>query len=212
MAPSTTHSKHYNTITSQHVTLTQAESEHLSHLYSQFSKLTYYDQYAVLQKTISVIIEVYKSLNKRNYLPRLQYIQFLFDFMESHVNVFNLMLFTIRLLHVGPLIENYLRSKFVASDIPTGASSRIVYFEYLSHFYLNIVGVLRFHCVSLVMWKDLASEVFRRWLIHFIFIFDVKWKVVCVKLKKFEKKIKGKYLESIKTVFLSPKINFYQKM
>lgn len=152
-------SKHYNTITSHHVTLSNADSEHLAQLYSQFSKFTYHDQYTIVQKTIASLIDIYKSLDSKNYLPRLQYIQFLFELMESSVNVFNLMLFAIRLLHVGPLIDKYLRAKFVPND----SSTRIVYFEYLSHFYLNVVGVLRMHSASLILWKDLASQVFKRY-------------------------------------------------
>lgn len=163
--------KHFNTITSQHVTLTTAESEHLVQLHAQFAKLTYYDQYACVQKAIAMLVDIYKSLDTKNYLPRLQYVQFLFDLMESHVNVFNLMLFAIRLLHVGPLVEKYLRAKFLnnqetlsssLSSSGSVSSSRIIYFEYLSHFYLNIVGVLRLHLISLVLWKDLATEVFKR--------------------------------------------------
>lgn len=159
-------SKHFNTITSQHVTLSHADTEHLAQLHTQYVKFTYYDQYAILQKTIAALIDVYKSLDAKNYLPRLQYVQFLFDLMEANVNVFNLMLFAIRLLHVGPLIEKYLRAKFV-SENPTSSSSsnKIVYFEYVSHFYLIIVGVLRLHSISLVMWKDLASQVFRRYVV-----------------------------------------------
>ena len=41
------------------------------------------------------------------------------------------------------------------------SNSKIIYFEYVSYFYLNIIGVLRLHLLSLVLWKDLASQVFK---------------------------------------------------
>ena len=166
--------KHYNTITASHIALSNTESERLTQLNAQYSKLTYYDQYSIMNKVTSHLIEIYKTLDNKNYLPKLQYVSFLIDVMESNLNIFNLLLFVIKLLHVGPLIEQYLKSKFLpnqnSSNNGSGSSgssnssnsNKICYFEYLSYFYLNIFGVIRLHLVSLVLWKNLALEVFSR--------------------------------------------------
>ena len=113
-----------------------------------------------MNKLIIHLIDTYKTLESKNYLPKLQYIQFMFDLMESNMNVFNLLLFVIRLLHVGPLIEEYLRAKFASKHASNSNANRICFFEYLSYFYLNIIGVLRLHLLSLVLWKNLALQVF----------------------------------------------------
>lgn len=173
--------KHFNTVTNLHVSLSLAEIDSLNQIQFEYSKMSLYDQYSIVSKISVNLIEIFKSLEQKNYLPKLQFIQFVFDLMESNMNVFNLFLFTIRLLHVGPLIEQYLRVKFIfnissntknsAGSISSTNSSaqnssynnnnKSYYFEYLSHFYLNIVGVLRLHLISLVLWKDLAIEVFK---------------------------------------------------
>ncbi len=57
---------------------------------------------------------------------------------------------------MGPLIENHLCETF----LPSTASPTRPFFEYLSYFYLNLIGVFRLHLLSLVLWKDLATEVF----------------------------------------------------
>lgn len=155
--------KHYNTVTGSNVILTASENEMLNQIFTDYSKLTYYDQYSIVNKIAAHIIDLYKSLDVKNYLPKLQYIQFIFDLMESNMNIFNLLLFSIRLLHVGPIVEKYMRNKFLPHlNHNNGSSSnKIYYFEYVSHFYLNIIGVLRLHLISLVLWKDLATEVFK---------------------------------------------------
>jgi hypothetical protein len=93
--------KHFNTITTTHFALSQLETERLGQLNEQYAKMSYYDQYAIVNKLIIHLIDIYKSLDSKNYLPKLQYIQFIFDIMESNLNVFNLLLFSIRLLHIG---------------------------------------------------------------------------------------------------------------
>ena len=150
--------KYFNTITAFHTSLTSSELEHLNQLQSQFSKLTHYDQYAVLAKVCAHIIDLYKTAETRNYLPRLQYLQFVVDLMESSANIFNLLLFNIRLMHVAPIVDQYLRKKFQ----PQLVNARTVYFEYVSYFYLNVIGIFRFHILSLGAWKDLSTEVFKR--------------------------------------------------
>ncbi len=149
--------KHFNTITTLNFALSTSDIDRLTQLNIQYSKMSYYDQYCIMNKLIIHLIDIYKTLDHKNYLPKLQHIQFMFDLMESNLNVFNLLLFVIRLLHVGPLIEQYLKNKFASNLTP---SNRICYFEYLSYFYLNIIGVLRLHLLSLVLWKNLALQVF----------------------------------------------------
>ena len=152
-----TGNKYFNTLTTLHTHLNVAEQENLNGLQSQFSKLTHYDQYSVLAKVCTHLIDIYKTLDTKSYLPRLQYLQFVFDLMESSANVFNLLLFCIRLLHVAVGLEQFLRKKFQNQL----ANTRIVYFEYVSLFYLNIIGIFRFHLLSLALWKDLSVEVFK---------------------------------------------------
>jgi hypothetical protein len=151
--------KYFNTITTLNFSLSTAEQDQLNQISVQYLKMTYYDQYSIINKLNSQLIEIYKSLDVKNYLPKLQYLQFIFDLMESDLNIFNLILFAIKLLHVGPLIEQYLKKKFLKTN-----NSKTCFFEYLSYFYLNLIGVFRIHLVSLVLWKDLACEVFKCFL------------------------------------------------
>jgi hypothetical protein len=148
--------KQFNTITTANLALTTSESDRLNQLNAHYSRMSYYDQYCIMKKLTTHLIETYKTLESKNYLPKLQFIQFMFDIMESNLNIFNLIQFSIRLLRIGPLIERYLRQKFA----PTPSPNRICYFEYLSYFYLNIIGVLRLHLASLILWKDLAVQAF----------------------------------------------------
>ncbi len=147
-----------NTITSLHLNMTNNEQENLNQIYSEYSKLTYYDQYSILNKLVLYVIEIYKSLESKSYLPKLQYIQFIFDLMESNSNIFNLLLFAIRLLNVAPNIESFFRKKF---NLSSQSNNQKPFFEYLSYFYLNLIAVFRLHLASLVMWKELASQVFK---------------------------------------------------
>lgn len=150
--------KYYNTITTNNFAAsTYREQEQLNELSTEFAKLTNHDQHAIAYRVNTFIVNVYKNLEQKNYLPRLQHLQFIFDLMETHVNVFNLLTFAIRLLHVGPLIEQYLRNKFLPT---TANSSSRYFFEYVSYFYLHLIGVFRMHLLSLIMWKELAIEVF----------------------------------------------------
>lgn len=150
--------KYFNTITTSNSSLSVNEQDQLNQLSTQYSKMTYFDQYSIINKLTVQLIDIYKNLEQKNYLPKLQYLQFVFDLMESNLNVFNLILFAIRLLHVGPLVEQYLKKKFIKN---AQQQPKICYFEYLSYFYLNLIGVLRLHLLSLVLWKDLACEVFK---------------------------------------------------
>ena len=151
-------SKYFNTITTSNSSLSANEQEQLSQLSAQYLKMTYFDQYSIINKLAVHLVDIYKNLDQKNYLPKIQYLQFVFDLMESNLNVFNLILFAIRLLHVGPLIEQYLKKKFIKN---LQQQPKICYFEYLSYFYLNLIGVFRLHLLSLVLWKDLACEVFK---------------------------------------------------
>jgi hypothetical protein len=155
-------SKFYNTITTANFAMTASELDNLNQLQAKFAKLTGYDQHYLTHKIQTHIINMYKNLSTTHSLPKLQYLQFVFDIMESNLNIFNLLTFAIRLLHLGPSIEQYFRAKFVTNNSNNnGNSGKVVYFEYLSHFYVNIISVLRAHLLSLAMWKDLASEVFK---------------------------------------------------
>ncbi|CAF0769772.1 unnamed protein product, partial [Brachionus calyciflorus] len=151
--------KHFNVITNSHVTLNSSELDNLNQIQFEYSKMSFYDQYSIIWKVNQNILDIYKSLEQKNYLPKLQYILFVFDLMETNMNIFNLFLFVIKLLQMGPNIEAYLKGKFVNAKNSQG--SKLPYFEYLSHFYLNVIGVLRLHLISLVLWKDLACEVFK---------------------------------------------------
>ncbi len=151
-------SKYFNTITTSNSSLSTNEQDLLNQLSVQYFKMTYFDQYSIMNKLTVHLVDIFKNLDQKNYLPKIQYLQFVFDLMESNLNVFNLILFAIRLLHVGPLIEQYLKKKFLKN---LQQQPKICYFEYLSYFYLNLIGVLRIHLLSLVLWKDLACEVFK---------------------------------------------------
>ena len=157
--------KYFNTITTLNFSLSMAEQEQLNQISVQYLKMNYYDQYSIIFKLNSQLIEIYKSLDVKNYLPKLQYLQFIFDLMESDLNIFNLILFAIKLLHVGPLIEQYLKKKFLKNNNNNNNNnSRVCFFEYLSYFYLNLIGVFRLHLLSLVLLKDLACEIFKCFL------------------------------------------------
>lgn len=155
-ASGSNYSRHLNVITKLHICLSQAESEQLQNIQREYNKMSYYDQYAIISKVNTFVLDAYKNMSQKNYLPKLQYILFIFDLMETNMNVFGLFLFVIKLLHLGPSIGDYLKSKFSNSK----SSSKPVFFEYLSNFYLNIIGVLRLHLISLVLWRELAIEVF----------------------------------------------------
>jgi hypothetical protein len=159
--------------------MTSGELEQLSQLHARFARLPAHDQHMLTHKLCAHVLSIYKNLgtattttttttaaptepassSTHNILPKLQYLQFVFDLMEASLNVFDLLVFAIRLLHVGPLIEQFFRTKFHASTTPP--TSKIVYFEYVSLFYVNVVGVLRAHLLSLCMWKELAAEAFK---------------------------------------------------
>lgn len=157
-ASSSNYSKHMNVITKLHISLSQAESEQLQNIQKEYNRMSYYDQYAIISKVNNFVLDAYRNMSQKNHLPKLQFILFIFDLMETNMNVFGLFLFVIKLLHLGPSIGQYLKSKF--SNSKTMSSTKPAYFEYLSHFYLNIIGVLRLHLISLVLWRELAIEVF----------------------------------------------------
>ena len=150
--------KFYNVITTSHFTLSSSELENLNNLNARFNKLSHFDQYSLISKLTTHILNVYKNVETNHALPKLQYLQLVFDLMECNANIFNLLTFVIHLAHVGPLLEQYLRAKFMASG---ETPPKFVYFEYLSHFYVNIVSVFRLHVISLTLWKDLAIEAFK---------------------------------------------------
>ncbi len=148
--------KHANRITTANFIVSQSDHELWNEISSEYSKLTHNDQYAIVNKLNTFILDIYKNLEQKDYLPKLQHLQFVFDLMETNVNIFNLITFCIRLLHVGPLIEQFLRNKFLDGS----NTSAKCFFEYLSFFYMGLIGVFRLHLLSLALWKDLAVEVF----------------------------------------------------
>jgi hypothetical protein len=151
--------KLFNRITMLNFAANSQDTEQLSLLTKQYVKLSYYDQYNLISKVTTHIIDIYKSLDEKNYLPKLQYIQFLFDLMEYNSNTFNLILFAVRLLKIAPMLEQYMKKKLLPANYTS--ASKICYFEYLSFFYLSLIGVFRLHLISLVLWKELALDVFK---------------------------------------------------
>lgn len=155
-------SKLANRITNTHYTLTAADTELFSSINEQYTKLDYNDQYSIIHQVQLHVIDIYKTLDQKNFLPKLQYLQYLFDLMESNMNIFNLLLFAIRLLRLGPTIEAFLKKKMPPGQQVTGGQPKSAsYFEYLSYFYLSLIGIFRLHLVSLCLWRDLATVVFK---------------------------------------------------
>lgn len=170
---STPTNKFYNTCTSMHSTLTSEEQANLNQLANKFMSLAHFDQYNIMHRISQHILSLYENLKdegkklpgevNNKYLPKLQHLQFIFDLMECTSNIFNLLLFVVKLIHVGPTIEQFFRAKFVPANVlnASNSSNRIIYFEYISHFYFNLVGIIRGHLNSLTLWKDLTIQAFR---------------------------------------------------
>ena len=57
--------KHYNTITTSNIALSTAEIEKLNQLSSQYSKLSYYDQYSIVDKINWYLIDIYKTISQK---------------------------------------------------------------------------------------------------------------------------------------------------
>ena len=157
----TSSSKHINRITGQHTTLSASEQAHLDDLSGQYASLAYFDQYALVDKLCSHIVDCYKCMEQRHWLPRLQHVQFVIDLMESNMNTFNLLLFCLKLLHMAPRIAAYMRSRLHSSSPSSQQQQRPPYIEYTSVLYTSVIGVLRLHSVSLVLWQELAVQTFR---------------------------------------------------
>ena len=153
-------SKLTNRVTNMHYTLSAADTDLFGQITDQYTKLDYNDQYAIIHQVQLTVIDIYKTLDQKNFLPKLQYLQYLFDLMESNMNIFNLLLFAIRLLRLGPAIEAYLKKKLTSGQSKPSAATG-AYFEYLSYFYLSLIGIFRLHLVSLCLWRDLATVVFK---------------------------------------------------
>ena len=81
---------YYNTITTNNFGVSLSEQDHLNNLTTSYFKLTQNDQYSIIHKLSTFIIEIYKNLDQKTYLPKLQHLQFVFDLMETNMNIFNL--------------------------------------------------------------------------------------------------------------------------
>lgn len=109
---------------------------------ARFQSLSYFDQHVVTLSCASSVVEMLNSfaLGNSSYLPLVEYISFLFELMETALNIHGLIEFTIQLLRELVEVENQLSQK-----------SSIVAGSYATSLGLFIVGVLyKYHCCLLV--------------------------------------------------------------
>ncbi|XP_023221820.1 mediator of RNA polymerase II transcription subunit 12-like protein [Centruroides sculpturatus] len=109
---------------------------------ARFQSLSYFDQHVVTLSCASSVVEMLNSfaLGNSSYLPLVEYISFLFELMETALNIHGLIEFTIQLLRELVEVENQLSQK-----------GSIVAGSYATSLGLFIVGVLyKYHCCLLV--------------------------------------------------------------
>lgn len=117
----------------------------------KFSKLSYFDQHQVTAQCTQAVLDQIKSFTAGNssYLPLGDNISFLFDLMQSALNISGLLEFIIRLLKDLVEVEKELHQK--ESFLMT---------TYTTEVCLNIVAVLRRYHSYLLSPQGLSSELF----------------------------------------------------
>ncbi|CAG5131136.1 unnamed protein product, partial [Candidula unifasciata] len=120
-------------------------------LQQKFSKLSYFDQHQVTAQCTSAVLDQIKSFTAGNssYLPLGDNISFLFDLMQSALNISGLMDFIIRLLKDLVEVEKELHQK-----------ESFLMMTYTTEVCLNIVAVLRKYHSYLLSPLGLSSELF----------------------------------------------------
>lgn len=101
---------------------------------TRFQAMTYFDQHAVTWQCSSNVLEMISNFasGSSNYLPVQEHVAYLFDLMETAVNIYGLIELCMSIVKELPLVESQLiqkRSPYVKS--------------YTSSMGLYIVGVLR---------------------------------------------------------------------
>ncbi|GFR92708.1 mediator of RNA polymerase II transcription subunit 12-like protein, partial [Elysia marginata] len=117
----------------------------------KFSKLSYFDQHQVTAQCTQAVLDQIKSFTAGNssYLPLGDNISFLFDLMQSALNISGLLEFIIRLLKDLVEVEKELHQK-----------ESFLMMTYTTEVCLNIVAVLRRYHSYLLSPQGLSSELF----------------------------------------------------
>lgn len=118
---------------------------------TRFQAMTYFDQHAVTWQCSSNVLEMIRNFASggSNYLPVQEHVAYLFDLMETAVNIYGLIELCMSIVKDLPLVESQLiqkRSSFVKA--------------YTTSMSLYIVGVLRRYMRCLL--RKLSSGVGRR--------------------------------------------------
>ncbi|XP_059156878.1 mediator of RNA polymerase II transcription subunit 12-like protein isoform X2 [Physella acuta] len=130
---------------------TTVTSPNFDNLQQKFSKLSYFDQHQVTAQCTSAVLDQIKSFTAGNssYLPLKDNISFLFDLMQSALNISGLLDFIIRLLKDLVEVEKELHQK-----------ESFLMMTYTTDVCLNIVAVLRRYHSYLLSPMGLSSELF----------------------------------------------------
>lgn len=115
----------------------------------RFQAMTYFDQHAVTWQCSSNVLEMISNFasDNSNYLPVQEHVAYLFDLMETGVNIYGLIELCLAIVKNLPLVESQLiqkRSPFVKT--------------YTSSMSLYVVGVLRRYMRCLLRELDFAPE------------------------------------------------------
>ncbi|CAL1546445.1 unnamed protein product [Lymnaea stagnalis] len=130
---------------------TTVTSPNFDSMQQKFSKLSYFDQHQVTAQCTSAVLDQIKSFTAGNssYLPLGDNISFLFDLMQSALNISGLLDFIIRLLKDLVEVEKELHQK-----------ESFLMMTYTTDVCLNIVAVLRRYHSYLLSPQGLSSELF----------------------------------------------------
>ncbi|KAK0041422.1 mediator of RNA polymerase II transcription subunit 12-like protein isoform X3 [Biomphalaria pfeifferi] len=130
---------------------TTVTSPNFDNLQQKFSKLSYFDQHQVTAQCTSAVLDQIKSFTAGNssYLPLGDNISFLFDLMQSALNINGLLEFIIRILKDLVEVEKELHQK-----------ESFLMMTYTTDVCLNIVAVLRRYHSYLLSPQGLSSELF----------------------------------------------------
>ncbi|GFO22710.1 mediator of RNA polymerase ii transcription subunit 12-like, partial [Plakobranchus ocellatus] len=128
-----------------------AASPNFDAMQQKFSKLSYFDQHQVTAQCTQAVLDQIKSFTAGNssYLPLGDNISFLFDLMQSALNINGLLEFIIRLLRDLVEVEKELHQK-----------ESFLMMTYTTEVCLNIVAVLRRYHSYLLSPQRLSSVLF----------------------------------------------------
>lgn len=111
--------------------------------------MSYFDQHVVTWQCAVTVQEMLNSfaLGNSNYLPVQEHVAFLFDLMETALNIYGLIDMCIQILKELPEVELQLIAK-----------NSVMVKSYTTSLSLYVVGVLRrYHCCLLCMYTSLDN-------------------------------------------------------